>query len=1148
MSATGVHPLLVDVEGHTELLLGNEAIVRGALEAGVALAAGYPGTPSSEVTDSFARVAAARGVQFEYAVNEKIALELCFAASLAGARSLCAMKHAGLMVAADPLATIPYLGVRAGMVIVSAGDPSCHTSSNEQDQRHLARMLHVPVLDPATPAEAHRMARLAFALSEQAELPVLLRITTRVSHSRAPVRYGPLAPPRVGDFERHSWRWVPLPATARKLRAEIEGRLDRARAFAREAGLFARSGQGRDGILAAGAPAATCRDVLAEQGMRERVVLATLGAVYPIDEAPLVELLRGLDRLLVVEELSTFLEDEVAALCGRHGLRAQILGKRSGHLPVAGEYEPETIARGLWRALGLGAEPAPAPEPELLPPRPPVICPGCPHRATYFAARAAFAEDQLYFNDIGCYTLGYGPPLHAADALLCMGAAFTLAAGVSRMTGRRTVGFMGDSTFFHAGMPPLLDAIKERANMVAVILDNHVTAMTGFQPSPGVALSAGESVRSARLEELVRALGAAHVERFDPADLAAAIAAFARAREASGVAVLIAERPCPVFLARETGRPFSLGAYEVDHDRCRRCGREGCAERCGLGPSQPYARHMAAARARLAALRVDAAETRPDAVAPCAACCPVGLCIQGYAGRIAAGEYGEALELIASKLPLCESVCRVCHHPCEAACVRAAPGEPVAINDLKRFVLDWAARRPQFPYEPEREPDNGMAVAIVGAGPCGLAAAHDLRKRGYDVTVYDAGEKPGGLLRTGIPRFRLPEEALDRDVARILALGIRFEPGRRLGGNLSLDELLAGPSKALLLALGASRAVALEVPGATGTGAPDVVDALAYLAAQRAARPLGTGRSVVVIGGGNAAIDAARTALRAGAAEVTIAYRRTRAEMPALPGEIAAAELEGVTLSLQVLPLAVERGPQGGLRCLRTCPGEPGPDGRRRPMPVPGSGTLLPADQIIVAVGQAADLDALPAELGLRRAPGGSLWVDPQTMRTSHPRIYAGGDLASGSRTVTGAIADGQRAAWAIDRELRGPAAADRRPPPPRPEQWPKAGPHADVRPAARLAVPARQRPAELGPAERRAGFGEVAGTLSEAQARAEASRCQACGQCATCNACLELFGCPAFYVANELVHIDPDVCRGCGVCALFCPGGAIRRVPEATP
>ncbi len=524
-----------------------------------------------------------------------------------------------------------------------------------------------------------------------------------------------------------------------------------------------------------------------------------------------------------------------------------------------------------------------------------------------------------------------------------------------------------------------------------------------------------------------------------------------------------------------------------------------------------------------------------DPVAPCAVECPLGLCIQGYAAHIAAGQYRDALELIMSRNPLPDSVCRVCHRPCEDVCVRAGTDQPVAINDLKRFVVDWAAARSDSPYEPEREPTNGMKVAVVGAGPAGLAAAHDLCLKGYGVKLFDANQEPGGLLLTGIPAFRLPRQALRRDVDRILGLGVEFEGNTALGRDLDLPELTDGYD-AVFLGLGAQRAIALELPESGEAGGPATVDALAYLADGTVTRG-----SVVVVGGGNAAIDAARTALRRGAKSVAVAYRRSRAEMPAISEEIEAAEQEGVELRTHLQPVAVERGSDGGgLICVRTEPGERDGSGRDRPVAVAGSEILLAADLLIVAIGQTPDPNVTGA-LRLATAADGSLEIDPETGRTSNPKIFAGGDQTGGARTVTDAIALGQRAAWGIDQALRGAEAADRMAPPPRAGTWPK--PSADARRVTRADRVPRQRPGEIPLGQRLAGFDEVVGVLSEARARAEAARCETCGHCANCRACLDLFGCPAFYLENGLIRINTELCNGCGACADFCPNGAILPV-----
>ena len=1093
--------ILLGAAGTTECLLGNEAIVRGALEAGIAFMAGYPGTPSSEITDGFARIAKTRNVAFEYSVNEKIALELAFASAIAGGRSMCAMKHLGLMVAGDPLSTIPYVGVEAGMVIVSAGDPSCHTSPNEADQRHLGPMLHIPVLDPSTPSEAHAMARAAFELSEASQLPVLLRTTTRVAHSRADVLLGPLREPRVSGFVRDPSRFVPVPANARRMRIELKGRIELARKWMAGSGFLRVEGAGRDVVVATGAPAATTADLLRELGATQQVKLVRVGAVHPLPEREVMDELRGARRVLVVEELSPFLENALLVLVARHGLAVTILGKHSGHFPEEFEYDPLIIQRALFEALGVGEAPRPRPPTSAVGVRAPSLCPGCPHRAAFVAARSAFDEDQLYFNDIGCYTLGYAPPLRMADALLCMGSGFTLASGVARVTGKRTVGYMGDSTFFHAGMPALLDAIKEHANVVAVVLDNEITAMTGFQESPD----------GGKIEAVARALGAAHVETTDPYDLAASIATFRRARAATGVSVVVVRRACPVHGAR-VGTSPRAEPYEADPELCRSCGREQLGLRCDVPTTEGYERNLA----RVAALRTEL-EPAPE-IAPCATRCPLSLCIQGYAGHIAAGEYAEAVRHVVARTPLPESVCRLCHRPCEDACVRSALDEPVAINDLKRFVVEWAEReRPELLAVP-KDPPNGLSVAVVGAGVSGLAAAHDLAVRGYAVTMFDAEKRPGGLLTHGIPEHRLPEASVSKDIARILGLGVTFVGNARLGRELSLGEL-ADRHDAVYLAIGAHRPRTLDLPGA---GTVRTIDALAYLRAVRLGESAPLADRVVVVGGGNAAIDASRTALRRGASAVTVACIEERDEMPALRDEVVAAEQEEIELRNGVRP--VELVPAG----LRVAP-VGGDDAE----------ILLEADLVIIAIGQELDPTALGT--GGPSTTNGKVDVDPVTCRTSLPRVFAGGDVVAGARTVTDAIAWGLRAAWAIDATLRGRPNADRRSPP------------LPARPslaAPRVKAPSepRRAPPHLDPQARRRSMNEVVGALSEKDARAEAMRCLMCGQCGNCRACIDALGCPAIAMDTSGAHVavDPTWCIGCGVCETLCSNRALHaRTPS---
>lgn len=581
MSTARSHDLLQDSPGKRQSLLGNLAIVRGAVEAGVQFYSCYPGTPSSEIGDTIAQFAGQTGILFEYSVNEKIAVEIAFAASLAGARSMCGMKHLGLNYALDPAATMPYVGVEGGMVIVSAGDPSAITSPNEQDQRHFCRFLYYPVFDPATPEDARRMTRYAFEFSEKTRLPVILRPTTRICHSSGMVQLGTLPDKRKEiRFHKNPPRYVPIPVNARRMRTELSARFRHAEELLNASEFFPRRGGGRRGVIASGVAYAYVSQVIDELGVAGEVSLLQIGA-YPIPESLLVDFLSSVDSVLVVEELTPFVEEWVCVSAFRAGRMIPVFGKHTGHLPVEFEYSPDIVEDAVRKYLELGARVKTSVVVPELPPRPPVLCPGCPHRTSFYLVNKVFGKRTVFCNDIGCYTLGYGEPLHACDVLLCMGASISLASGIARTTGQRTVAYIGDSTFFHSGLPALVNAVRADDKITIVILDNYITAMTGFQPSPTTdteqtkesaqtgAPTVGEGNGRFSIEDAVRGLGVREFYSADPFDEQATLAALEQAKLGEGVNVVVCHSPCVVH-ERRVSRGKRI-PFEITQEQCNAC-------------------------------------------------------------------------------------------------------------------------------------------------------------------------------------------------------------------------------------------------------------------------------------------------------------------------------------------------------------------------------------------------------------------------------------------------------------------------------------------------------------------------------------------------------------------------------------------------
>ncbi|MFW6315147.1 MAG: indolepyruvate ferredoxin oxidoreductase subunit alpha [Desulfohalobiaceae bacterium] len=569
--------LLSNNPGSRHLLLGNEAIVRGALEAGVGFVSCYPGTPSSEAPDTFYRLAPQGQFYFEYSVNEKVALEVGGGAALSGVPTLVTMKHVGLNVAADPLMSLAYIGTPGGLVILSADDPGCHSSQNEQDNRYYARLARLPCFEPSTAQEAKDMASQALQLSAKWQQPVLLRTTTRLNHLRGVVEFSELRPAKSkSSFQKEPRRFVPLPAIARTRHPILLHNMQDIQAEAENSSWNRLSGQGRLGIICSGMSRAYLQDALWQHSLQDRFQILELGFSYPLPQKNLLEFCQDKDKVLVLEELDPLLEEELRALVQRHGAHLEIQGKNQT-LGRTGEYSVRSVGQRLLQFLDQEPGPEELCEQESgLPARPPNLCAGCAHRAMYYAVRQVFGDQAVYSTDIGCYTLGFLPPLRAADFLFCMGSSVSGAGGMSKCTDQPLISYIGDSTFFHSGITGLVNAVYNQHNLLLIILDNKTTAMTGHQPHPGVEESLqGPNASRVDIEQVVRGCGVEQVKKVKPLNHKATVQALQDFKAASGVRVLIAEEPCVLFARRVLGRKRPKAAYvQSQHPEVTACLQE----------------------------------------------------------------------------------------------------------------------------------------------------------------------------------------------------------------------------------------------------------------------------------------------------------------------------------------------------------------------------------------------------------------------------------------------------------------------------------------------------------------------------------------------------------------------------------------------
>ncbi len=568
-----MHKLLSDTPGEKLWLLGNEAIARGAIEAGVAFASTYPGTPSSEISLNLFQMSQESDLYFEYSTNEKVALEVAAGAANSGLRTMCMMKHVGLNVAADPLMTLAYVGVKGGLVILTADDPSMFSSQNEQDNRYYGKLACLPVVEPSSVEEAKEMVKYAFDLSEQLQEPVLLRTTTRINHSSAFVQLGEVKKcVTEGHFNKDPFNYVTVPAVSRNLHVKLLENMARAAELTESSPYNFVEGQGEWGIICNGVSYNYVSDAVTELGISDKVKIFRIGFSHPLPVEMVKDFLKGCTKVLVAEEGEPVLEEEVRSIAQEAGLTLPIKGKGETLFSRLYELDPALARQVIATYFEVPYTPAQRPDASGLPDapmRPPNLCAGCSHRATFYAVKkASEGLDTVFPTDIGCYTLGFLPPISMGDFVICMGSSISTACGFAKATNQKVIAFIGDSTFFHSGMTGLVNAVYNNHDLTLVILDNSTTAMTGHQPNPGVDMEDFKLQGYGRvsIESVVRGIGVDHVTLIKPFKVKKSIAAIREAIDHKGVSVVISQEECTLY-AKSLKR-LKERAFEVT-DRCK---------------------------------------------------------------------------------------------------------------------------------------------------------------------------------------------------------------------------------------------------------------------------------------------------------------------------------------------------------------------------------------------------------------------------------------------------------------------------------------------------------------------------------------------------------------------------------------------------
>ncbi|MFX0070231.1 MAG: indolepyruvate ferredoxin oxidoreductase subunit alpha [Candidatus Hermodarchaeota archaeon] len=565
------------------VVLGNEALARGIFEAGIMVASGYPGTPSSEIMETLAEIHKHHPTfKMEWSTNEAVGFQVAMGASMCNARAFACMKHVGLNVAADAFMTATYAGAHGGFVVLSADDPNCYSSQNEQDNRYYGLHSLCPIFEAINLQEAKDIIKYAFDFSEEYQTLVMMRTTTRLNHARGDLVLGEIKKieGRTYNFDKDRSRWTFLPSNARVQRVKQIERYETLRAFSDKfpyTELNIKDGA-KIGLISSGIPFSYANDALLKLNQSKNVSTLKLGMVFPQPEKLMSKLFEKSEKVIIVEELEPFLEDFAKKLAFELDVNLEIEGKK--YFPRNSELNLNLLIKGLTKFLNIPNPfvdlPVDTENLHKASPRPPILCPGCSHRNTFYALKLIeqkLGKNFVYSSDIGCYTLGFYKPIEAIDTCICMGASIGMANGIAKLHNGPVFALIGDSTFFHTGIPGLVDAVYNQNDVIVIVLDNSVTAMTGFQPHPGTGIKiTGELGTKIPLESIVRGAGLDedHLWIVDANDLEQTTKAIKEAINSNGARVIISRHPC-VLYEKAIHKDKKIVPVQIDPDKCNNC-------------------------------------------------------------------------------------------------------------------------------------------------------------------------------------------------------------------------------------------------------------------------------------------------------------------------------------------------------------------------------------------------------------------------------------------------------------------------------------------------------------------------------------------------------------------------------------------------